>query len=156
DVFVLAVEFVGDVAAREGLADDLVLVRRLRLGLDFRFELVADLAVPIQLDVEEAPADQLGIGRLLRWVAGDRDDAVVDLDLVRRNAELLRRLFDEQTPRFGRYTAHLHAAEMDTVAAAGAALVQRSRRIAHEDLHGLERSIEFFGHDLRDGHVNTL
>src|SRR5712692_1348713 len=60
-VLVGAVDLAREVAAREGFPDDPVFRRRLRLCLDLDVHGVADLLVPLDLVVEVAAADQLGI-----------------------------------------------------------------------------------------------
>ena len=54
-----------DVVARNRLADDLVGLRIFRLRLAGRVERIAVFAVPVEMDVEELPADQLGVADLL-------------------------------------------------------------------------------------------
>ena len=138
------------------LADDLVVLRILRLGLAGRIERVAPLLVPVELDVEVAPADQLGIGRLLRRIALGVHDAVGDGERVGRQAELRRRHLDEDAARFGRGHAHLLAAELDTGGAGGAALVHAGGGVSHDHGDGLERHVEFLRHHLPDGDEQAL
>ncbi len=139
------------VFAFDRLADDLVLARLLRLRLAGRIERIAPLLVPVELDVEIAPADQLGVARLLVAVERGVDDAVHDDELIGRRAELLGRHLDQHAARFRRRHAHLLAAELDAGGAGRAALVHRGRGVAHEHRHGLERNVELFGHHLADG-----
>jgi hypothetical protein len=68
--------------AGDRLTDDLVILRSLRLRLAGRVERVAPLLVPVELDIEVAPADQLGVGRLLARVVSRMHDAVRDGERV--------------------------------------------------------------------------
>ena len=142
-------DLVGDVAARERLADDLQLVGRFRLGLAVGGKRVADLAVPVELGAEIAAADELAIADALRRIVLGRDDAVADGELVRRHVELLRRHLDEEAPRLGGGVAHLRAAELEAGAAAGAALIDGARGVAHHHRDPLERQVELVGDELR-------
>ena len=145
-----------DVGAFDRLADDLVVLRVLRLGLAGGVERIADLLVPFELDVEIAPADQLGVARLLGRVAFGVHDAVGDGELVGGKAKLLRRHLHEHPARLGRRGAHLHTAALDAGRAGGAALVHAGAGVGHVHLHPLERHVELFGHHLADRDVESL
>jgi len=152
----LRVDLGGDVLAVDRLADDLVVLRVLRLRLAGGIERVAPLLVPLELDVEVAPADQLGIGRLLRRIALGVHDAVGDGERIGRQGELRRGHLDEHAARFGRGHAHLLAAELDAGGAGGAALVHAGGGVAHDHGDGLERHVEFLRHHLPDGDEQAL
>ncbi len=145
-----------DVGPPDRLADDLVFLGVLRRRLARRVERVADLLVPFKLDVEVAPADQLGVGGALRGIALGVDDAVGDGQLIGRQIELLRRHLDQHPARFGRSRAHLLAAVLDAGGARRAALVHAGAGVGHEDLDALERHVELFGDDLADGDIEAL
>ncbi len=76
-----------DVGALDRLADNSVVLWIFRLRLAGRVERVADLLVPVELDVEVPPADQLGVGNLLVAVECGAHDAVSDNELVGRCTE---------------------------------------------------------------------
>ena len=152
----LRVDLGRDVLAGDRLADDLVVLRVLRLRLAGSIERIAHLLVPVELDVEVAPADQLGIGRLLRRIGLGVHDAVADGERLRRQAELGGRHLDEHAPRLGGGHAHLLAAVLDAGRARGAALVHAGGGVAHDHGHGLERHVELLRHDLADGDEQAL
>ena len=152
----LRVDLGRDVLARDRLADDLVILRILRLGLAGRVERVAPLLVPIELHVEITAADQLGIGGALARVVLGMHHAVADGERVGDEAELGRRHLDEHAARFRGGHAHLHAAPLDAGRARGAALVHAGGGIAHDDLDRLEWHVEFFRHHLADGDEQPL
>ncbi len=77
-VLVGAVDLAREVAARQGFPDDPVFGRRLHLRLDPDVHGVAGLLVPLDLTVEIAAADQLGITRFLRRIGDGVHHAVVD------------------------------------------------------------------------------
>ena len=159
DVVLFAIDFRGDVLARDLLADDLVLARLLRHRLAGRVERVAVLLVPLELGVEVAPADQVGIGFRARGVVRgilEADDAVDDDQSVGLDAEFLRRHLDEDAARLGGGGAHLLAAVLDAGRAGGAALVHAGAGVAHDDLDALERHVELFGDHLADGREQAL
>ena len=145
-----------NVGALDRLADDLVVLRVLRLGLAGRIEVVADLLVPVELDVEVAPADQFGVGRLLRRIGLGMHDAVGDDERIGGKAELLRRHLDQHAARLRRRGAHLHAAALDAGRARGTALVHAGAGVGHEHGDGLERHVELFRHHLGDGDIEAL
>src|SRR5262249_2687672 len=62
-------------AAYAALAHDLVLARRLWLGLALDLELVAEVLVPFELHVEVLAADQLAVAYLLAGIALVADHA---------------------------------------------------------------------------------
>ena len=145
-----------NVGARNRLADDGVLFRVLGLGLPGSVEGIANLLVPLELDVEIAPADELGVGDLFRGVSFGLHDAVAHRKRIGRNAELLGRHLDQHAPRLGGRHAHLLAAELDPRRAGGAALVHAGRSVAHDHGDGLERHIELLRHHLSDGDEQPL
>src|SRR5262249_30122885 len=147
----LRVDLGRDVLARDRLADDLVTLGILRLCLARGVEGVAILLVPIELDVEIAPADQLGVGRFLARIVLGVHHAVGDGERVGREPELRRRHLDEHAARLGRGHAHLLAAHLDAGRARGTALVHAGGGIAHDYGDGLERHVELFRHHLADG-----
>ena len=156
DERLLAEHLRSDIGAFDRLADDLVVLRVLRLGLAGGVKRVADLLVPFKLDVEVAAADQLGVARLLRRVARRMHYAVDDGELVGWQSKLLRRHFHQHAARFRRGDAHLPAAGLDAGRAGRAALVHAGAGVGHEHGDGLERHVELFRHDLADRDVETL
>jgi len=68
DVVEFAKDLGRDIEARRRLADDLVGAGRLGLGLPLGDEIVAELAVPLQGQVEIAAADQFAIADLARRI----------------------------------------------------------------------------------------
>src|SRR5439155_27159955 len=126
-----------DILARDRLADGVILLRVLRLGFAWGIERVAVFLVPVELDVEVAPTDQLLVGDLLLRVGLGVDDAPAHRELVRRQVKLLCRHLDQDAPRFGGGDAHLLAAQLDAGRAGGAALVHRGGGYAHDLLYGL-------------------
>ncbi len=145
-----------DVLALDRLADDFVCGVRLRLRLAGCVERIAPLLVPLELDVEVAPADQFGIGRFLVAIERGAHRAIDDDKLVGGRAELFGRHFEQHAARFGRCHAHLLAAELNAGGAGRAALVHRGRGVAHVDRHGLERHVEFLGNNLADRHEQPV
>ena len=156
DEIFLAEDFRRDVVALDRLADDLVILRVLRLGLARRVQRIAVFAVPVELHIEIAAADQFGVAYLLCCVAYGVDDAVGHRQLIRRQAEFFCRQLDQHAPRFGCGHAHLLAAVLDAGRAGGAALVHARFGVAHEHADALERHVELFRHDLADRGIETL
>ncbi len=155
-VLVGAVNLAREVAAREGFPDDAVFGRRLNLRLDLDVHGVAGLLVPLDLAVEIAAADQLGVADFFRRVGDRAHHAVVDAQLLDRKPELLRGGFHEQLARFGRRAAQGPRARLDAGAAGGSALVAGERRVAHHDVDLVDVHIELVGHDLRDRDIERL
>ncbi len=145
-----------DVFALDRLADDLVVLRIFRLRLARRVERIAVFAVPVEMDVEVTPADELGVAHLLGGIAHRMDNTVGDRQLIGRHVELVGRHGDQHAPRFGCGHAHLPAALLQTGRAGRAALIDAGCGVAHEHLDGLERHIELFGDDLPDGGEQSL
>ena len=152
----LRVDLGRDVLARDRLADDPVILRVLGLGLAGRVEGVVELLIPVELDVEIAPADQLGVGRFLARIALGMHHAVGDGERVGRQGEPRRRHLHEHAARLGGRHAHLLAAHLDAGRARGAALVHAGGGIAHDHGDGLERHVELFRHHLADGDEQAL
>ena len=156
DEVLLGEDFWRDVLALDRLTDDLVIFRVLRLGFAGRVKRIADLLVPVELDVEVATADQIGIADLLRGVARGVDDAVRHCQLIGGKSQLVCRHVDQYASRFRGGDTHLPAALLDAGRAGGAALVYGDRRVAHEHLDRLERHVELFGDHLADGNEHAL
>ena len=102
------------------------------------------------------PADQLAIAELARGIAGDRDDAVGNFELVGWDAQALRGQCDEHAARLGRGVAQRDAALLDPGAAAGAALVHGPGGIAHHNIDPLDRHVELLSDDLGDRDIDPL
>ena len=156
DEVLLGEDFWCDVLALDRLTDDLVIFRVLRLGFAGRVKRIADFFVPVELDVEVATANQIGIADLLRGVARGVDDAVRHRQLIGGKSQLVCRHVDQYASRFGGGDTHLPAALLDAGRAGGAALVHGDRGVAHEHLDRLERHVELLGDHLADGDENTL
>jgi hypothetical protein len=73
-----------DVFALDRLADDLVVAWLFRLRLAGRIEGVAELLVPVELNVEIFPADHLRVGDALGLVVTGAHHAVSDDELFGR------------------------------------------------------------------------
>jgi hypothetical protein len=142
--------------ARDRPADDLVGARILRLRLARGIKRIARLLVPVELDVEIPPADQLRVGDLFGLVALRLHSALDHRQFVGRHIELGGGHFDQHAARFGGSCAHLHAAALDAGRARGAALVDAGGGVTHDDFDGLERHVELFRHDLSDGDEQAL
>ncbi len=90
-----------DVLALDRLADDLVFARVLGLRLAGRIKRVAVFLVPVELDVEIAAADQVGVADFFRSVGLRMHHAVGHSQLVRRKPKFFCRHVDQHTARFG-------------------------------------------------------
>ena len=145
-----------DVFARDGLADDGVVFRVFGPGLTRCVQRVADLFVPVELDFEIAPADELAIGGLSRRIRFGVDDALSHGELLGVQAEFCGSHFGEHATRFRCGHAHLLAATPDARRPGSAALVHAAGRIAHDDFHSRKRHVELFGNHLADGDKQPL
>src|SRR5207247_6618177 len=126
--------------------------RRLSLG----GERVTVLLVPLELVVEMLPADHIAVADSLLPVAGYRDDAVLNGELVDRHRELLGGALKENASRFRRRVAQRRAAALDAGRSRPAALVARERGVAHDDGDAIERHVELLGDDLADRDIDAL
>ena len=145
-----------DVQARRRGADDFVLLVALGLGGCGQRQRVAILVVPADLRMEIAAADHLGIADLLRRIAHNRNDAVIDGQPLDRHAQFLGRAGDEHAARFGAGHAQRRAGKAHARAARGAALIDGARGVAlhHGDVS--DRHVELFGDDHGHGEVGAL
>ncbi len=155
-VFVGTVDLARQVAARERFSDDPVLGGGLGLRLDLDVHGVADLLVPLDLVVEVAPADQLGIARFLRGIGNGAYHAVVDAQLLDWKPEFLRSGLHQQPARFGRRAAQRPRGGLDSGAAGSSPLVAGECGIAHDDVDLGDVDVELVGDDLRDRDVERL
>ena len=138
----------GDVVACNRLADDGVILGILRLCLAGSVKRIAVFAVPVEMDVEEPPADEIGVTDALRGVGRGVNNAVGHLKLFGGKAEPVGRHGDQDAPRLGGGHAHLLAALLNAGRARRAALVDAGRGVADENLGVIERHIKFFGDHL--------
>ena len=145
-----------DVVARKRLPDDRVVLRLLRLGFARRIERIAVFSVPVEMNVEELPADQFGVAYPLRRIARCVDDAMRHRQLIGGKAELFRRHLDQHAPRLGGGHAHLFAAFLDAGRTGRTALIDAGVGVADVQLDAGEWSIEFLRHDLPNGDRQPL
>jgi len=82
--------------------------------------------------------------------------AAIDRKPLWRHAEFLRGELDENAARFGGGGAQLLTAFLDASGARGTTLIHTGVGVAHHDLDGLERHVEFFRHHLRNCNVEPL
>src|SRR5436309_2440376 len=135
-----AVNLPGDVAARKGLAHQLVLLGGLGLGLDLDVHGVADLLVPLDLVMEILAADQLAISNFPSVLG--KYGSVFNPQLLGWHTEPLRAVLQQQAPRLGCGVAQQSPAIRHASAARGATLVARGAGIAHPPLHLVAGSAE--------------
>jgi hypothetical protein len=152
----LRVDLRSDVCARHRLAHNDVILRVLRLRFAGGVERVPDLLVPIELHVEIASPDELGVGRLFCCVGFGMHHTLGDGERIGGKTQLLGRHLDQHAARFGRRHAHLLPAALDTRGSRGAALVHAGGGVAHDHGDGLERHVELFRHHLADGDEQAL
>ena len=145
-----------DVVTRKRLSDDRVILRILRLRLAGRIERIAVFAIPVEMNVEVLPADQLGVADCLGGIASGVDDAVGHRELIGRNAELVGCHLDQHAFCFGGGHAHLLAAFLHAGRTGCAALIDAGVGVADENPGAGERNIELFRHHLPDGDVEPL
>ena len=151
-----AQQFPLDVAARHGLAHDLVALGILELGAGLHGQAIADLAVPLDFRVEPAAADQLAIAGLFRGVALRRNHAIGDGEIIDRQAEFLGGQFQHDQTRFGGGVAQGGAALPHAAGAGGAALIEARGGVARQNDDLLGGKVEFFGDHLRDADIRAL
>lgn len=156
DVALAAEHVVMDVGARDGLADDPVIRRALRLGQSAGDQVVADLAVPVQRRLEEAVADQLLVGDAPGRIAGEADDAVGRDQLGGGRAKLQRRALHQHPAGLGGGEPQGDATLFDPRAAGRAALVHRGGGVALDHPYDGRGDVELLGDDLADGDIQAL
>ena len=154
--FQRAEDFAGQIATQRRCADDLKVLRLLDLGLPVHGEREAELPIPLDGRVEISAADQLCIGDVLVCVGGILDDAVFDGKPLRRDAELAGSHADHQAAGFRRHPAQIHAGAGNAGCCAGAAHVDGAGSVAHDELHAVQRNVEFFGDHLRNRGAEPL
>jgi hypothetical protein len=137
-----SVDLVRDVESGNRLADDRVILRLLERCLGVHFEL--HVVAADQLRVADARA------------AGFRaNDAVVNDQIITRNAEARRRLRDQRIAGGGRRLADLHAAVLYRQAGERDALIGGEQRVALDHVDPHERHRQFFRRDLRHRRPNA-
>ncbi len=92
--------------------DDLVFAWFLWLRLAGSVQGVADFLVPVELNVEILPPNQLCVARLLGIITLGVNNAVRNGQLVNRQHEFLCCHFDQHPARLGCCSAHLFSAEL--------------------------------------------
>ena len=146
-----------DVAARGArLADDLVFARRFELRLAFDQKLVAVVLVPVELNVEVAPADELAVGHLLRRAAAVADHAVDHRESIDGHGEFFRSHCKQRVTRFGRRVAQRRARTPHAGRARSAALVDGLLGMTLDDADAVRRKIELLGDQLDPADVGAL
>jgi hypothetical protein len=151
-----AEHFPRQIAARRRSADDLEGLRIFELGLPSHCKAEPELAVPLYRGIEITTADQVRIGDAPLCIGRVMNHAVVDRQPLGRNAEGLGGHADHQAARFRRHLTQIHAGPRNAGRGAGAAHVDRAPGVAHDEVHALQRHVEFLGHHLGDGGAQPL
>ena len=109
-------------------------------------------------DTGQVPLDALAFHQLRvsdrgARLAGVADDAVADLQALRRRAQFFGRHFQQHRARFGPGAAHIGHQQRRGHGAVGAAIVGAQVGIPQHHVDGIERHVQFLGQHLRQfGH----
>ena len=93
-------DLAGNVFARNGRTDDLVVSRVLRCRSGGELKSVAQFSIPADGFVEQAVANQVCVGHRSRRVVDHPDHATADRHLVQRDLKSRRRLFKQSEASF--------------------------------------------------------